>query len=367
MGNEREEGYEGHEEGEYHFSDDQSGYEVEPESDAEAEAEAPVAKAPPKPAGAGSDLMDKLKQYRRVIIGVVVFFVLVFVIYKMVVPSAPSSNEFTNVAANQPKAKPAQPTAAAPQPPNPIQPPTPVQQTQAAETPAPPVVQAPPNVPIEQPNPMTAPPAAAPPQPSVQPVAMPPQPAPMPQTIPQPPPSTPAPMPTSMPTPPPTQPMPSSMPPGMPSGPGAPSAENIDQARVITIIEATYGQKLAEYEAQNAALQARVKEMNKRMGNMESTLNQLARLLMSKQMPPSMSETTFVSTKPMEPKVAYTVQAIIPGRAWLKSDSGETVTVAEGDILKGYGRITKIDPYDGVVEIDTGTKTIALSYGAGGD
>jgi hypothetical protein len=65
----------------------------------------------------------------------------------------------------------------------------------------------------------------------------------------------------------------------------------------------------------------------------------------------------------VEPQATYTVQAIIPGRAWLKSDSGETVTVAEGDTLRGYGRVVKIDPYDGVVAIDIGGKIISLSYG----
>jgi len=70
-----------------------------------------------------------------------------------------------------------------------------------------------------------------------------------------------------------------------------------------------------------------------------------------------------IPSTPPEPRIGYSVQAIIPGRAWLKSESGDTVTVAEGDILRNYGRITKIDPYDGIVEIDTGSKTIALSYG----
>jgi hypothetical protein len=40
------------------------------------------------------------------------------------------------------------------------------------------------------------------------------------------------------------------------------------------------------------------------------------------------------------------------------------VTVAEGDILKNYGKIIKIDPYDGVVQIDAGGKIVTLSYGA---
>ena len=79
------------------------------------------------------------------------------------------------------------------------------------------------------------------------------------------------------------------------------------------------------------------------------------------------SYSTSTVIKNAQPKIAYAVQAIIPGRAWLKSDAGDTVTVAEGDILKGFGRITKIDPYDGIVNIDTGNKVITLSYGVNGE
>jgi hypothetical protein len=70
--------------------------------------------------------------------------------------------------------------------------------------------------------------------------------------------------------------------------------------------------------------------------------------------------------EPAAPRIQYSVQAIIPGRAWLKSDNGETITVAEGDIIKGIGRVTRIDPYDGVVEINLGKRTVALSYGTTG-
>jgi hypothetical protein len=86
--------------------------------------------------------------------------------------------------------------------------------------------------------------------------------------------------------------------------------------------------------------------------------------------PPSAIETPppgIPPAKPVEARTTYIVQAIIPGRAWLKSESGDTVTVAEGDLLKDYGRVTKIDPYDGVVDIDTGTKILVLSYGTGND
>ena len=68
-----------------------------------------------------------------------------------------------------------------------------------------------------------------------------------------------------------------------------------------------------------------------------------------------------------EIKVAFSVQAIIPGRAWLRSDNGEALTVAEGDTIKGFGRVTKIDPYDGIVEVNTGNKVVSLSYGNGAE
>jgi hypothetical protein len=353
MVNDREEGYEGHEEGEYHFSDDQSGYEVEPEGDTETETEAPVAKAPAATGSASSALMMKVNQYRRAIIGVVVFVVLIFIVYKMLIPSTPAtSTDFTDTTAAKapPKTMAAQVPAAAPQQqaaapaPAPVATPAPVQPQLPAQN----------AIPVEQPNPMLAP---------QQPPAMPQQ-----QTVQQPPAPVQQPAtqlgttPTS--APPVAQPTTMTPPAVVVSSP--PTTNPTDQSTTTTIVESEYGQKMADYEAQNAALQGRVKELNRRMANMEATLNQISRLLINKQMPTSMSS-AYAPARPSEPRVAYTVQAIIPGRAWLKSDAGDTVTVAEGDVLKDYGRITKIDPYDGVVEIDTGSKTITLSYGAGGD
>ena len=117
---------------------------------------------------------------------------------------------------------------------------------------------------------------------------------------------------------------------------------------------------------QNTLMRSKLDELNKRLNRIESSLNQATQLLEQGQASagkPGLEPLATVPTKAIEPKITYTVQAIIPGRAWLKSESGDTVTVAEGDLLKSYGRIAKIDPYDGVVEIDTGNKTITLAYG----
>lgn len=156
------------------------------------------------------------------------------------------------------------------------------------------------------------------------------------------------------------------------------AAEN---QKLINQLEADYSAKINEFSAQNKALQDQMQVLSSRMAVMETQMNQLVQTLTHQAPPGIPTNTTAVSQVPVapptaspaaspaeiqEPKVFYSVQAIIPGRAWLRSDNGETVTVAEGDIIKEFGRVTKIDPYDGVVEINTGHKSISLSYGNGG-
>ena len=50
----------------------------------------------------------------------------------------------------------------------------------------------------------------------------------------------------------------------------------------------------------------------------------------------------------------YTVHAIIPGRAWLKSSSGQIMTVTEGDKIGDYGTIAVIDAANGLVRTSSG-------------
>lgn len=50
----------------------------------------------------------------------------------------------------------------------------------------------------------------------------------------------------------------------------------------------------------------------------------------------------------------YSVHAVIPGRAWLKSTKGQIVTVTEGDNLGNYGKIIVIDATNGVVLSSSG-------------
>ncbi|MGV3739821.1 MAG: hypothetical protein ACO1N3_00815 [Gammaproteobacteria bacterium] len=59
-----------------------------------------------------------------------------------------------------------------------------------------------------------------------------------------------------------------------------------------------------------------------------------------------------------EQPVQYFLQAIIPGRAWLISSEGETLTVSRGTPLGSYGRVSFIDAASGRVLTSSGNTII---------
>lgn len=54
------------------------------------------------------------------------------------------------------------------------------------------------------------------------------------------------------------------------------------------------------------------------------------------------------------PQSMYYIQAVIPGRAWLISTNGSTLTVREGTPIAGYGVVKLIDPNQGRVITSSG-------------
>lgn len=335
MVDEKEDQYEG-EEGEYHFSDDQINYD---------EVEAP--KVTPASGSTKKSIFEKfsgLSPSRRMMLAGIVFMSLIGIVYKMLLPASPPSPEITQVT---PTVKPSQPQITTAKPVLPAPPaasPSPpvVAPSVAPEVPLPPVVNA---GAMQQTPPSTMPPT----NPSgTAPV--------MPETAAA----------STAPTMPP-QPLP-------PGPQGSNVADRVKAVEdhntaIMNLLQTEYAQKMSEFEMQSNLVRGKIDEMAKRVNRIESSLNQITQMLQqsaphaNKQAASVESVASIIPARSSIPKVVYTVQAIIPGRAWLKADSGDTVTVAEGDVLRDYGRITKIDPYDGVVEIDTGNKIIALSYG----
>jgi intracellular multiplication protein IcmG len=56
----------------------------------------------------------------------------------------------------------------------------------------------------------------------------------------------------------------------------------------------------------------------------------------------------------------YFVEAVIPGRAWLRAYDGSALTVTVGEIVPGYGKVTSINSYSGVVSTSSGNE---IHYG----
>lgn len=334
--NDRDEKYEGQEEGEYQFSDEHTAYEVDTETTKMADV-AVVKESP----------LANLSRYKRLFIVIGVFFTLMFIIYKLLgsgngpgdisqqatSPTSPTSK--SQVAAN---------TVATPSSSPAVVPPTPT--VASAPAPTPQVVTP------AQPAVVTQPSAPVPTMasPSVEQVST---------TV--------------------TQTAPSMNSPTLPGNVqyetgGKELIERIaaleqQNAKMANVMQIEYAQKLADAQTQEAATQAKLKELTNKVASMETALTQIVQILQGsgKQVSVSSGGGNIPSAKSSAPKQIYSVQAIIPGRAWLKSDAGDTVTVAEGDLLRDYGRVTKIDPYDGIVSIDTGSRVISLSYGSGSD
>ncbi len=383
---EKEERYE--EEGEYHFSDDQVNYDAEPEAP----------KASSTSFFSKGALLEKFKRHRKGLLGTLSLVVLVSVVYKILIPASTSpATEFSQTGTASKTEKPTEKAVVA-KPKDTTSPPAqPVVQSNAvpaASTSAPvmPVQSVENKQAIDgkptAPAPVVAQQNAAP---TVTPVATPtalPSVNPPLNAVPQSPPIV---------TPPTagsssnqvasTAPL-ATLPPAQPAASVTVQAPPIVDARtkdritaleqqntaMMNLLQTEYAQKIADTETQSMAMRGKMEDLTKRINRMEASLNQITQLLRGtgrSQASGVMGNTSSASFntmgRPAEPRMVYGVQAIIPGRAWLKSESGDTVTVAEGDYLKGYGRVTKIDPYDGIVAIDTGNKVINLSYGVGGD
>src|SRR3990167_601736 len=322
MRNDQDEKYEGQEDSEYHFSDDEVNYDVEAE-------EEPKPAATKRPAG---DMIQRLTSSKRMLISLAVFLILIFIVYRMVAPPATTtpSTDIAPVTTTPPAtevtaAPPAQPAIAPPA-------------ASLAEAPKAPVAQAP----LPQQVPAPTPPQveiAVPTAGTFQ------SDIPVPdRTV------TPAQLPSDV--------------------EAAAAALDSTTQKQMGDIQADYAAKLSAYENQNKALQTEVQNLNDRIGKMERQINQLVQTLTRSQ--PIAAPSTEPEAMPAAVakargmRIGYSVQAIIPGRAWLRSEDGDTVTVTEGDAIKNVGRVTKIDPYDGVVEINTGDHVISLSYGNDG-
>lgn len=345
MANNRDKPIGENEETEYHFTDDDITYEAEPIDTIEESKPEPVVQ---RRANFLADFGT-----RRIILSVVAFIILLFIVYKIVVPNK-DRNTIMPVAANEAPMQPMQAASA------------PVTQTVTTQNAAPANTNYAPTTSNQAPTPVTV---QQPPQNIPQSMAS--------TTVtPSQPSNVPPPMQQNM-----SQTQTTEMPPVMAvqgSTPTYPASSqqvetgatqlNTINNQLVSQMQPDYNQKLAEVSQQNKQMEDEIQKLNATVSSIEARMNQLVQLMVRQQADTQQKaeENQVQSQANAGPKLPYTVQAIIPGRAWLRANNGDTITVTEGDTIRDAGKVTRIDPYDGIIEINTGRKTVTLSYGNGG-
>jgi len=76
----------------------------------------------------------------------------------------------------------------------------------------------------------------------------------------------------------------------------------------------------------------------------------------------SQSQASYHAPAAVDPDVTYQVEAVIPGRAWLKASNHQTLSVTLHNRIPGYGYVVAINAYNGNVTTSTG---VVLKYGEG--
>ena len=127
-------------------------------------------------------------------------------------------------------------------------------------------------------------------------------------------------------------------------------------------------QVLEAIQQQNQMLTQQLTALSSRVVGLESTLTQSNQAVegLSQQMGtlkkadmPTTPLPHLAQSVPTGPQ--YTVEAVVPQRAWLQAGDGSTITVMIGDDIPGLGAVVSIDPYSGNVTTASGT---VIKYGS---
>lgn len=103
----------------------------------------------------------------------------------------------------------------------------------------------------------------------------------------------------------------------------------------------------------NQALNTQISELSSKLLANQRALEELIAVKKSRPAIVPSSPMNFKSQPKIE-KIAYYVQAVIPGRAWLISSQGTTLTVRVGSKVPGLGVVHRIDELQGRVLMSTG-------------
>ncbi len=116
----------------------------------------------------------------------------------------------------------------------------------------------------------------------------------------------------------------------------------------------TYQQKIDELSQVAQGNAQQIARLQTTLQQMDSALQSMSRAMSSVQSEEKKVHDAMNAKASGKKAKTYYVEAIIPGRAWLKVSDGTTLTVSPGVEIPGLGRVTRIDPDSGTVKTTTG-------------
>lgn len=154
--------------------------------------------------------------------------------------------------------------------------------------------------------------------------------------------------------------------PQQPSVPTTATAPSVPQVPTIETPPAGFDQKLNLLAQQTESNKQQFSTLNEKIGEIQTNLNDVSKTIDTlTQAVQALAKETLQRTpaavkqqkgaeKAIKFKVSYHIKAIVPGRVWLESSRGETLSLKVGDPLNGYGKVVAISPNQGLVVTSTG-------------
>lgn len=137
--------------------------------------------------------------------------------------------------------------------------------------------------------------------------------------------------------------------------------QNRKETQQLEQLEATsqsIGTEITNLQNTTQSLQSSVDNINTQLSQLNTALTALTNQMQTQENRWIQSQKRIkpriVPKKPIVLQSTYQTLALVPGRAWLKSSKGATITVSEGSEIPGYGTVTRIDVPSGRIVTSSG-------------
>jgi len=146
--------------------------------------------------------------------------------------------------------------------------------------------------------------------------------------------------------------------------PSKPSPEVSQKLSALEVTQQTLGTDMNNLNNQVVTLSSNVADINTKIDQLNQTINSLASQIAEQSQQIAILTAHAKSherhvrvikhPKNRVGKLVYYIQAVIPGRAWLISSAGATMTVRDGSSIPGYGVVKLIEPSEGRILTSSG-------------